>query len=40
MTIITAAATNTTTRPSWNGPEISCGKKVLPVSVAACRGGS
>jgi hypothetical protein len=26
MTIITAAAVNTTTNPLWNGPEIKCGK--------------
>ena len=35
-----AAARNTTTRPSWNGSEISCGKNCWPVSVRPGRGGS
>jgi hypothetical protein len=40
MSIITAAATNTTTSPLWNGSVISCGKNVLPVSTSALTPGS
>jgi hypothetical protein len=39
MSIITAAAVNTTTNPLWNGPEIKSGKNCFPVSTAALTGG-
>jgi hypothetical protein len=39
MTIITAAAVNTTTNPLWNGPEINRGKNCFPVSTAALTPG-
>jgi hypothetical protein len=35
ITIIAAAATNTTTSPAWNGSMIKCGKNVCPVSTSA-----
>lgn len=40
MSIITAAARNTTVSPEWNGSVINSGKNVLPVSTSALTPGA
>jgi hypothetical protein len=38
-TLATIANQNATTRPSWNGWEIMCGKKLCPVITATFEAG-